>query len=67
MLGVPSVPEVSAENKLMKGWEIHEYGGINALQLNESMTMPTITASNQVLVEVHTTSLNTLDLLMLGL
>lgn len=50
----------------MSGWEIREYGGINALHFNETIKLPRIKSRNDVLVEVLATSINPLDQLMTG-
>lgn len=50
----------------MKGWEIHDYGGINSLQLNTNISAPKVKSKSDVLVEVYATSINPLDKLMTG-
>lgn len=50
----------------MRGWQIHRYGGIEVLDLNNDIPIPKITSPNEVLVEVFTTSINPLDVMMMG-
>lgn len=52
------------ENGQMSGWEIRDYGGIDALQFNESIKLPTIKSRTDVLIEVYAVSINPLDQLM---
>lgn len=51
----------------MRGWEVFEYGGIDALHLNDSINLPVIRSSTEVLVEVNSTCVNPIDQMMLGL
>lgn len=51
----------------MSGWEIYHYNGINALHFNDTMQLPVMKTSTDVLVQVHTTSVNPNDQLMAGL
>lgn len=50
----------------MKGWQIHEYGGIELLQCNEHIKIPTINSPTDVLVEVRAASVNPIDVAMMG-
>lgn len=50
----------------MKGWQIHEYGGIELLQCNEHIKIPIINSPNDVLVEVKAASVNPIDVAMMG-
>lgn len=50
----------------MKGWQIHEYGGIELLQYNEHIKIPTINSPTDVLVEVRAASVNPIDVAMMG-
>lgn len=54
------------QREKMSGWEINEYGGIDALTFNENIEMPVIQSPTEVLIEVYTTSVNPLDQLMTG-
>lgn len=51
----------------MKGWQIHEYGGVEILQCSENIKIPTIQSPTEVLVEVHATSVNPIDVKMMGI
>lgn len=50
----------------MEGWQIHEYGGIELLQCNEHIKIPTINSPTDVLVEVKAASVNPIDVAMMG-
>lgn len=50
----------------MRGWQIHEYGGVEILQCSNNIKIPTITSPNEVCVEVHTASVNPIDVAMMG-
>lgn len=57
----------SPENaKTMRGWEINEYGGIDALTFSENILLPQINSPTDVLVEVIATSVNPIDQLQTG-
>lgn len=51
----------------MRGWQIHEYGGVEILQCSNNIKIPTITSPNEVCVEVHTASVNPIDVAMMGM
>lgn len=51
----------------MRGWQIHEYGGVEILQCSNNIKIPTITSPNEVCVEVHTASVNPIDVAMMGI
>ena len=51
-------------DRKMKGWQIHEYGGVDALQFNHHIKMPILKNPNEVLVRVQTTSVNPIDINM---
>lgn len=58
----------SPENaKIMRGWELNEYGGIDALTFNQNILLPQIKSPTDVLVEVIATSVNPIDQLQTGL
>lgn len=67
---VPSKPlhefEGEESNK-MAAWQIHSYGGLEELQLARNVRTPLITKPNEVLIKVLATSLNPLDLAMIGM
>lgn len=48
----------------MNGWEVNEYNGVDGLTLNNDMALPVLKSPTEVLVEVYTTSVNPIDLLM---
>lgn len=50
----------------MRGWQIHEYGGVEILQCSDNIKIPVITSPNEVCVEVHTASVNPIDVAMMG-
>lgn len=50
----------------MKGWQIHEYGGVELLQYNEHIKIPTINNPTEVLVEIRAASVNPIDVAMMG-
>lgn len=50
----------------MRGWQIHEYGGVEILQCSDNIKIPSITSPNEVCVEVHTASVNPIDVAMMG-
>lgn len=51
-------------DRKMRGWQIHEYGGVDALQFNHHIKMPILKNPNEVLVRVQTTSVNPIDINM---
>lgn len=51
----------------MRGWQIHEYGGVEILQCSNNIKIPTISSPNEVCVEVHTASVNPIDVAMMGI
>lgn len=54
--------------KTMQAWQIFEYGGADKLQLNEMADIPVIKNScTDILVKVHASSINPLDVRMLGM
>lgn len=50
----------------MRGWQIHEYGGVEILQCSNNIKIPTITSPNEVCIEVYTASVNPIDVAMMG-
>lgn len=57
----------SQHPRTMIGWQIHEYGGIELLQCNEHIKIPTVNSPNDVLVEVRAASVNPIDVAMMGM
>lgn len=54
------------ENHKMAAWQIHSYGGLEELQLSRSARIPTIMNPNDVLIKVRASSINPIDLAMMG-
>lgn len=54
------------ESHKMAAWQIHSYGGLEELQLSRSTRIPTIMNPNDVLVKVGASSVNPIDLAMMG-
>lgn len=52
--------------KIMRGWELHDYGGIDALTFSQNILLPQIKSPTDVLVEVIATSVNPIDQLQTG-
>lgn len=53
-------------NGKMSGWQIHKYKGLASLKFNNEIPIPKIASPTDVLVEVYTTSVNPLDVMMMG-
>lgn len=51
----------------MRGWQIHEYGGVEILQCSNNIKIPMISSPNEVCVQVHTASVNPIDVAMMGI
>lgn len=51
--------------KTMRAWQAYKYGSPEDLQLNLSTVIPVITRPTDVLIEVHASSLNPIDVMML--
>nr|NP_722873.1 uncharacterized protein Dmel_CG17221, isoform B [Drosophila melanogaster]AAF51151.1 uncharacterized protein Dmel_CG17221, isoform B [Drosophila melanogaster] len=49
----------------MRGWQLHNYGDIDELQLSEMLKIPQIRCSNECLVRIRATAVNPIDLAML--
>jgi hypothetical protein len=66
--GFSTAPEVSKECKASKmlAWQIHGYGGLEELKLSESARIPHIKGPNDVLIRIAATSINPIDLAMMG-
>ncbi|TDG43819.1 hypothetical protein AWZ03_009769 [Drosophila navojoa] len=63
----PQSPPPSARLSMkMSGWQLHNYGGIEELQLSDKLKLPQIRSSDECLVRVRTTAVNPIDLAMLG-
>lgn len=51
----------------MSGWQIQKYGKLDELQFSDDIPKPKIVKPTEVLVEVLTTSINQLDVVMIGI
>lgn len=52
--------------RTMRGWQIHEYGDCDILQCSDNIKIPNITSPSEVCIEVHTASVNPIDVIMMG-
>lgn len=50
--------------KKMNGWQIHSYS--DGIQFSDKIKIPTIKDSNELLVKVSATSINPIDVAMVG-
>jgi hypothetical protein len=50
----------------MLAWQIHSYGGLEELKLSESVRIPHIKGPNDVLIEISASSVNPIDVAMMG-
>jgi len=57
-------PTIKSSDK-MRGWQLHNYGDIDELQLSEKLKIPQIRSSNECLVRIRATAVNPIDLAML--
>ncbi|XP_033739822.1 reticulon-4-interacting protein 1 homolog, mitochondrial-like [Pecten maximus] len=48
----------------MGSWQMHDYGGPDALTFSSTARVPRIHSPNEVLVEIHAASVNPIDVLM---
>jgi len=66
--GYATVPEVSKERSTSKmlAWQIHSYGGLEELQLAKTARIPQLKGPNDVLIQVYASSINPIDLAMMG-
>ncbi|KAJ6646026.1 Reticulon-4-interacting protein 1, mitochondrial [Pseudolycoriella hygida] len=49
----------------MSGWQIHKYRGISSLKFSNEIPIPKISSPTEILIEVHTSSVNPLDVMMM--
>ena len=56
-----SVPSV------MSAWQIHQYGNVEQLTLSKNVKVPIIRDPSDVLIEVHASSINPIDVRMLSM
>jgi hypothetical protein len=66
--GFSTVPEVSRKWNATKmlAWQIHGYGGLEELKLSTTARIPHINDPDDVLVQIAATSINPIDLAMMG-
>ncbi|KAH8324159.1 hypothetical protein KR074_000930 [Drosophila pseudoananassae] len=57
-------PAAKCDGK-MRGWQLHNYGDIDELQLSDRLKVPSIRSSNECLVRIKTTTVNPIDVAML--
>lgn len=50
----------------MSAWQIHSYGGLEELRISNSTRIPKISRPDDVLVEVYASSVNPIDVKMMG-
>ena len=50
----------------MQGWQIHAYGDLDELQLDQNIKIPALTHPTEVLVKVLASSVNPIDIAMTG-
>lgn len=50
--------------KKMTGWQIHSYS--DGIQYSDNIKVPTIKDSNELLIKVNSTSVNPIDVAMVG-
>ncbi|XP_002037679.2 reticulon-4-interacting protein 1 homolog, mitochondrial [Drosophila sechellia] len=58
-------PPTSKSADKMRGWQLHNYGDIDELQLSDMLKIPQIRSSNECLVRIRATAVNPIDLAML--
>ncbi|XP_017047350.1 reticulon-4-interacting protein 1 homolog, mitochondrial [Drosophila ficusphila] len=58
-------PPTTKTGEKMLGWQLHNYGDIDELQLSDKLKIPQIRSSNECLVRIRTTAVNPIDLAML--
>ncbi|XP_039479575.1 reticulon-4-interacting protein 1 homolog, mitochondrial [Drosophila santomea] len=63
--GHESPPPTLKPADKMRGWQLHNYGDIDELQLSDKLKIPQIRRSNECLVRIRTTAVNPIDLAML--
>ncbi|XP_069101708.1 reticulon-4-interacting protein 1 homolog, mitochondrial-like [Argopecten irradians] len=52
------------QRTVMGSWQMHDYGGPEALTFSSTARVPRIHSPNEVLVEIHAASVNPIDVLM---
>lgn len=60
-----NVSKDSVESK-MSGWQIHKYGKVDVLKCSHNIKMPDVKRPNDVVVQVHAASVNSIDVAMMS-
>jgi hypothetical protein len=60
-------PITQDQSNNMQAWQVHSFGGVEQLSLSDSVRIPMLAGPNDVLVQISTTSVNPIDLAMLGM
>lgn len=60
-------PSTQQHTNKMHAWQLHSFGGVEQLSLSDSVRIPMLAGPNDVLVQISTTSVNPIDLAMLGM
>lgn len=50
----------------MSAWVIDQYGSNEVLKFSEEIPAPTVSSPDEIMIKVHATSLNPLDIAMRG-
>lgn len=68
MRGFSAVPEVSKDcnGSKMLAWQIHGYGDLEELKLSKTVRIPLMKGPDDVLIQIAATSINPIDLAMMG-
>lgn len=61
-----NITEIATLINRMKSYQIHNYGALDELQLSQTSRKPFIQSPNQVLVKITASSVNPLDVAMIG-
>jgi hypothetical protein len=66
--GFSTAPEVSKESNgsKMLAWQIHGYGGLEELKWSKTARIPHIKGPDDVLIQIAASSINPIDLAMMG-
>jgi hypothetical protein len=63
---LPDTSESIRNNSTMLAWQIYSYGDLKEVQQSSSTRIPMISKPKEVLVKVSATSVNPIDVAMLG-
>lgn len=66
--GYSTAPEVSKEynRSKMLAWQVHCYGGLEELKLSKTVRIPHIKGPNDVMIQISASSVNPIDVAMMG-